>query len=42
MIKYDLMCAEDHAFDGWFSNAAAFDRQAADKLVICPVCGSSD
>ena len=29
MIRYDLICSNGHEFDGWFSNSAAFDKQAA-------------
>ena len=42
MIRYDLECANGHAFDGWFSNSASFDEQAAKGIVECPICGSSD
>ena len=24
MIHYDLRCSQDHAFDGWFKDSAAF------------------
>lgn len=40
MIKYGLSCDRGHDFEGWFSSAADFDRQAAASLVSCPVCGS--
>ncbi len=39
MIHYDLRCSQDHAFDGWFKDSAAFDRQAKRGLVECPHCG---
>jgi hypothetical protein len=39
MIHYQLRCAREHAFDGWFPDSAAFDRQAEAGLVECPVCG---
>lgn len=42
MIRYDLECAKGHAFDGWFSDSASFDKQAAAGIVECPVCGTSD
>ncbi|MEO0729829.1 MAG: DUF1178 family protein [Pseudomonadota bacterium] len=41
MIKYDLVCDAHHTFDGWFSNSAAFDAQAKNNLITCPVCGST-
>jgi hypothetical protein len=40
MIKYALACDQGHAFEGWFSNSADYDEQAARGLVDCPVCGS--
>jgi hypothetical protein len=41
MIRYDLICDKGHAFDGWFRDSAAYDRQAAKGLVTCTVCGSA-
>ena len=40
MIKYALLCENDHAFEAWFSNSDAFDGQARRGLVECPECGS--
>jgi hypothetical protein len=42
MIVYELRCAEDHVFEGWFRNSDAFDAQAEGGQVECPVCGSTD
>ena len=41
MIHYQLRCAHDHEFDGWFKDSAAFERQAAAGLVECPTCGDA-
>ena len=41
MIHYNLHCADDHAFDGWFKDSAAFDMQAGRGLITCPECGGS-
>lgn len=41
MIKYSLICANDHEFEGWFQNSTAFDAQAAEHQVHCPHCGSA-
>ena len=41
MIHYDLRCSEDHAFDGWFKDSAAFERLAKRGLLECPHCGGS-
>jgi len=40
VIKYGLSCDRNHDFEGWFSSAADFERQAEAALVSCPVCGS--
>ncbi len=42
MIIYDLICAQDHRFEGWFASAAEFERQSRGRLVECPLCGSAD
>lgn len=39
MIVYNLGCANEHRFEGWFSSAAEFERQSESKLVTCPLCG---
>jgi hypothetical protein len=41
MIHYQLRCADDHAFDGWFKDSDAFDMQAKAGFVECPACGSA-
>src|SRR5271170_400777 len=41
MIVYELKCSKDHVFEGWFRDAATFDRQAAAGKVVCAVCGDS-
>ncbi|WP_371325375.1 DUF1178 family protein [Dechloromonas sp. ZY10] len=38
MIIYDLCCAQDHRFEGWFRDAADFDRQLQEGLLLCPHC----
>lgn len=39
MIRYSLRCGAGCAFEGWFGSMADYDRQAADKSLVCPVCG---
>ena len=39
MIVFNLSCSEQHVFDGWFRSADDYDRQAANGLVECPICG---
>ena len=41
MIRYALVCEQQHSFESWFQNSAAFDKQAKRGLVSCPVCGSA-
>jgi hypothetical protein len=41
MIRYALVCEQGHAFESWFADSAAYDRQAKRSLVTCPHCGSA-
>lgn len=41
MIHYDLRCSQDHTFDGWFKDSAAFDQLAKGGMVECPHCGDA-
>jgi hypothetical protein len=41
MITFDLSCDRNHRFEGWFRDRDDFDRQLADGLLVCPVCGSA-
>jgi hypothetical protein len=41
MIRYSLACERGHAFESWFANSSAYDKQAKRGLVACPVCGST-
>ena len=41
MIRYALACHQGHAFESWFQNSAAYDKQVKIGLVTCPVCGSA-
>jgi hypothetical protein len=40
MIRYALVCEKGHAFESWFADSGAYDRQVKRKLVTCPSCGS--
>ncbi|MDR3533223.1 MAG: DUF1178 family protein [Rhodopila sp.] len=42
MIHYQLRCAKDHGFDGWFKDSASFEKQAKRGLIECPECGGTD
>jgi hypothetical protein len=41
MIKYALGCADGHAFDSWFPDSAAYEKQRKRGFVACPECGST-
>lgn len=41
MIVFDLLCANQHRFEGWFSSSADFASQKKRKLLQCPSCGSA-
>jgi len=41
MIRYSLLCDQDHQFDAWFASADAFDRASKVGANECPVCGST-
>lgn len=40
MIVFDLICDEQHQFEGWFRNSEEFEAQKETGLLICPICGS--
>ena len=41
MIVYSLRCSNEHEFEGWFRDSAAFDHQASGGLLCCPTCNTS-
>jgi hypothetical protein len=41
MIAYDLICPNGHAFEGWFEDARAYDKQKKKGLLTCPVCNDA-
>ena len=40
MIHYQVRCAAGHEFDGWFRDAASYERQAKARAIECPACGN--
>jgi len=38
MIKYKLICENEHEFEGWFPNSDEFEKQKKKKLINCPTC----
>ena len=39
MISFNIRCANEHVFEAWFNNSAAYEEQASGGEVVCPVCG---
>jgi hypothetical protein len=42
MIVFDLLCVNNHTFEGWFESSAAFEDQKHRNLLTCPMCGSRE
>ncbi|MEO1045291.1 MAG: DUF1178 family protein [Pseudomonadota bacterium] len=43
MIVFDLQCRKNgHVFEGWFGSSEDYDRQHADGLLCCPICGDTE
>ncbi|WP_421780052.1 DUF1178 family protein [Kiloniella litopenaei] len=40
MILFDLKCENDHVFEAWFKDNAAFKDQSEKGIVLCPNCSS--
>jgi hypothetical protein len=38
MIVYDLICAHQHRFEGWFESAGEYARQRDEAVIRCPIC----
>ncbi|MGE5514654.1 MAG: DUF1178 family protein [Bacteroidota bacterium] len=41
MILFELRCGNDHHFEGWFKDNAAYDVQSAAGEIACPLCGDT-
>jgi hypothetical protein len=39
MIVFELICANQHRFEGWFASGEDFDAQRKSRLLSCPLCG---
>ncbi|MEX8497330.1 MAG: DUF1178 family protein [Leptothrix ochracea] len=40
MKVFDLVCAQDHRFEGWFGSEADYNHQLDVGLLSCPMCHS--
>ncbi len=38
MIVYDLICAQQHRFEGWFESAEEYGHQRDQASIRCPIC----
>jgi hypothetical protein len=38
---FDLVCANDHRFEGWFSSSEDFEKQRDRAIIACPMCGDT-
>lgn len=38
MKVYNLICAQDHRFEGWFSSEEDFKTQSGAQKIECPIC----
>ena len=38
MIVYELACAQEHRFEGWFASADDYAEQRERSMVRCPLC----
>ena len=41
MIRYALICDNDHEFESWFKDSAGFDALNSKKLIECTACNST-
>ena len=41
MIVFDLICTDQHRFEGWFASGEDFASQKSRGLLACPVCGGA-
>ncbi len=41
MIVFDLICRDQHRFEGWFASGEEFASQKDRGLLACPVCGGA-
>src|SRR3990167_4673182 len=42
MKVLDLLCQQDHAFEGWFASEQDYLDQRQRGLLQCPLCGASE
>jgi hypothetical protein len=40
MIVFELICGDQHRFEGWFASGDDFERQRSKGLLACPICAT--
>lgn len=41
MIRYDLVCENEHLFESWFRDSKSYHKQLEANEIVCPECNSS-
>jgi hypothetical protein len=41
MVIFDLVCPNNHRFEGWFTDLADLEDHLSNGLLSCPVCGDT-
>ena len=42
MIRYDLVCENEHYFESWFKDSKSYQKQLDAHEIVCPECDSSN
>lgn len=42
MLIFDLVCENEHRFEGWFHGIQDFDSQLERDMISCPCCGNRE
>ena len=40
MIRYDLVCENEHFFESWFKDSKTYQKQLEANEIVCPECSS--
>jgi hypothetical protein len=40
MIIYDLICDDEHSFEGWFKSIEDYEKQSRSSMLVCPICST--
>ena len=42
MIRYDLVCENEHFFESWFKDSKSYQKQLEASEIACPKCNNSN